>query len=457
MATGKRALIVDDSRSARVILSRMLEQHGMAVDTAESAEQALEYLQQNRPDVIFMDHLMPGMDGFQAVQTIKSDPNTATIPLMMYTSQEGELYVSQARALGAVGVLPKTVRPVDVSRVLYQLNLLPDRRQPRSALFENRAGAGQRAADDSAAQSVATAAAESEGLPSVSASALSEMQASLRESNRQVIKDQLAEQRRFMLATFEAFARRLGNEVKDSVGKMPVPPVIEPLTPPPRRHVWPMIVTSLFAVVPALVLGFLYWQLLQRNLQLENDIAEARVATAAAQTEAAKANAIAAAMPMRERASEPTEPVATEFVPYGETPFARRRLERLQGVVESLEAENFQGKVLVESFVGDFCLSGDTSTGFSLADTELPLQQCDLVGNPFQDTLLPAQHQSVGFANYLATLRQRSGGAIDIELVNAGRSNPVAYPEQNERTTAGDWNAVAAQNNRVEFRVEPSS
>jgi CheY-like chemotaxis protein len=131
MTTGKRALIVDDSRSARVILSRMLEQHGMAVDTAESAEQALEYLQQNRPDVIFMDHLMPGMDGFQAVQAIKSDVQTATIPLMMYTSQEGELYVSQARALGAVGVLPKTVRPVDVSRVLYQLHLLPDRRQLR--------------------------------------------------------------------------------------------------------------------------------------------------------------------------------------------------------------------------------------------------------------------------------------------------------------------------------------
>ena len=138
MTTGKRALIVDDSRSARVILSRMLEQHGMTVDTAESAEQALEYLQRNRPDVIFMDHLMPGMDGFQAVQAIKADPLTATIPLMMYTSQEGELYVSQARALGAVGVLPKTVRPVDVSRILYQLHLLPDRRTQRTALFPGR-------------------------------------------------------------------------------------------------------------------------------------------------------------------------------------------------------------------------------------------------------------------------------------------------------------------------------
>jgi CheY-like chemotaxis protein len=46
----------------------------------------------------FMDHLMPGMDGFEAVSAIKNNPHTATIPIMMYTSQEGELYVGQARA-----------------------------------------------------------------------------------------------------------------------------------------------------------------------------------------------------------------------------------------------------------------------------------------------------------------------------------------------------------------------
>ena len=110
MTTGKRALIVDDSRSARVILSRMLEQQGMTVDTAESAEQALEYLQRSRPDVIFMDHLMPGMDGLQAVKAIKENPATATIPIMMYTSQEGELYVGQARALGAIGCRSRSSR-----------------------------------------------------------------------------------------------------------------------------------------------------------------------------------------------------------------------------------------------------------------------------------------------------------------------------------------------------------
>ncbi|TLZ27379.1 MAG: response regulator [Gammaproteobacteria bacterium] len=73
----KRALIVDDSKSARVFLARALEKYDIDVDAAESAEAAIEYLSSNRPDVIFMDHLMPGMDGFQAVQAIKTEADQA--------------------------------------------------------------------------------------------------------------------------------------------------------------------------------------------------------------------------------------------------------------------------------------------------------------------------------------------------------------------------------------------
>src|SRR5690348_16539113 len=131
----KRALIVDDSRSARLFLARMLEKYEIDVDSAESAEAAIDYLGNHRPDVIFMDHQMPGMDGLQAVQAIKNDPRTATIPIMMYTSQEGELYLGQARALGAVGVLPKQIKPTDVSKVLYQLHLVPDRRSGEQSTF----------------------------------------------------------------------------------------------------------------------------------------------------------------------------------------------------------------------------------------------------------------------------------------------------------------------------------
>src|ERR1700755_2349247 len=139
----KSALVVDDSKTARVIFSRIVAEYDIKVDMAESAEQAIEYLKGNRPDAIFMDHLMPGMDGLQAVKAIKGNPQTAMIPIMMYTSQEGELYVGQARALGAMGVLPKQVRPVDVSKVLYELHLLPDRRdmtEPALAPVELEAG-----------------------------------------------------------------------------------------------------------------------------------------------------------------------------------------------------------------------------------------------------------------------------------------------------------------------------
>src|SRR6202021_3704162 len=105
------------------------------VDGVESAEQAIDYLTRQRPDVIFMDHLMPGMDGFQAVQAIKNNPRTATIPIMRYSSQEGEVYLGQARALGAVGVLPKQIKQADVSKVLYQLHLVPDRRSSVQTSF----------------------------------------------------------------------------------------------------------------------------------------------------------------------------------------------------------------------------------------------------------------------------------------------------------------------------------
>jgi len=77
----KRALIVDDSRLARAVLSRLLTEHGVAADTAESAEVALDYLKHSRPDVVFLDHNMPGIDGFEALQaagsTASSDADSA--------------------------------------------------------------------------------------------------------------------------------------------------------------------------------------------------------------------------------------------------------------------------------------------------------------------------------------------------------------------------------------------
>src|SRR5277367_3054957 len=205
----KRALVVDDSKSARVILSRMLEKYDIEVDMAEAAEQAIEYLKSNRPDAIFMDHLMPGMDGLQAVQAIKGNPQTAMIPIMMYTSQEGELYVGQARALGAMGVLPKQVRPVDVSKVLYELHLLPDRRD----LSEPALVPVEIATEPGTGKTVTTIATAGPG--------------GAQDWGRRIeaaVKQQSVDLRRFVVASLDSLAARLTSDLRNAApAPAPVP------------------------------------------------------------------------------------------------------------------------------------------------------------------------------------------------------------------------------------------
>ncbi len=66
-------------------------------------------LRDHTPDIIFLDHIMPGLDGFQVLQKIKGDRATRRIPVVMYTSQAAPQYTSEARSLGAIGVISKQV------------------------------------------------------------------------------------------------------------------------------------------------------------------------------------------------------------------------------------------------------------------------------------------------------------------------------------------------------------
>ena len=256
----KRALIVDDSRSARVILSRMLEGYGLQVDSSEIAPNTpWNILRQTRPDVIFMDHLMPGMDGFQAIQAIKGNPDTAMIPVVMYTSQEGELYVSQARALGAVGVLPKTVKQADVSRVLYQLRLLPERREARAA---------------AAPFTVQETAAVRGQSPPV---AIGEIEAAIRSATAPLLKEHNVEMRRFVLASLEAFARRIGTEMKPAAAPPPTPEPIEAPPPPPPPSRWPLVAAiAALALLPTFVLAVIHTRTLDAMSELAQSNTQAR-------------------------------------------------------------------------------------------------------------------------------------------------------------------------------------
>lgn len=118
----KNALLVDDSKVARFALSKLLENHNLKVNMAGSAEEALDFLKsQNRPDVIFMDHLMPGMNGVEATKAIKRNPETASIPIIMCTSRKSPSFMEEARNFGIYNILTKPPHTEGLTLVLEQL------------------------------------------------------------------------------------------------------------------------------------------------------------------------------------------------------------------------------------------------------------------------------------------------------------------------------------------------
>lgn len=119
----RTALVVDDSKSARFALRRHLESHAYAVETADCAQEAYRLVQVQRPDLIFLDHIMPGIDGFAAMRQLKQDPITATIPIVICSSNEGHAFIAEARDQGATDVLPKPPTPEHLHRLLASLAL----------------------------------------------------------------------------------------------------------------------------------------------------------------------------------------------------------------------------------------------------------------------------------------------------------------------------------------------
>lgn len=101
------ALIVDDSMSARFALSRSLAPHDMNIVQAKTGEEGVEIASQAAFGVIFMDHVLPGIDGLQAMEQIRALPNHQHTPIIMCTSNDTQDYVDSALARGATDVLSK--------------------------------------------------------------------------------------------------------------------------------------------------------------------------------------------------------------------------------------------------------------------------------------------------------------------------------------------------------------
>jgi twitching motility two-component system response regulator PilH len=117
----KKILVVDDSATDRQYLSDLLSKKGFTVSTAESAEEALLKVKQARPDLVLMDVVLPGQNGFQATRILTRDESTKTIPVILCTSKGQDTDRVWGLRQGARDYI---VKPINQAELLAKISAL---------------------------------------------------------------------------------------------------------------------------------------------------------------------------------------------------------------------------------------------------------------------------------------------------------------------------------------------
>lgn len=123
-STKAKVLCVDDDHGQRLLLSFLLERQGLDVRTANGGQEGVDVAQEWLPDLILMDLMMPGMNGFQAAEILRADPRTANIPILALTAFGEEKMQAEAETAGINGFVLKTILPADLLDTLREY--LPD-------------------------------------------------------------------------------------------------------------------------------------------------------------------------------------------------------------------------------------------------------------------------------------------------------------------------------------------
>ena len=116
-----KILVVDDSPTERHFLSSLLTKQGYQVSLAENGEEAMAKAKLEKPDLIIMDVVMPGLNGFQATRAITKDEETKNIPVIMCTTKGQETDKVWAMRQGAKDYVTK---PVDQAELLNKIAAL---------------------------------------------------------------------------------------------------------------------------------------------------------------------------------------------------------------------------------------------------------------------------------------------------------------------------------------------
>ena len=424
----RSALIVDDSRTALMALGRLLKGQGIATDMVESGPEALDYLRSNTPGVIFLDHMMPGMDGFETLAAFKANGRTASIPVVMYTSREGDAYMGQALVLGAFGVLQKPVDSADLELILQRVDRL---RAPQAAA--------------SAVRVASASGARAPARPSAAVTGVIHVPPEFR------TRTAVAPIR--SVSRSESQPRASATEARKTIPALPWSVYL-------KRALWVVLL-----LLPAVWYFERYQQAerMQQEVQRENQ--ELRAQQEAARLAAAEENALQhTAVDVQRRGESENHTLLdalswalNQHAQYGlqEEPLSDARLAQVRELAARLAAAGFQGTIRLETHVGEFCLIRDERGDYRMPSDSLPIGRCEIVTHPPAQAVVSGQRQSAAFARYLA--ERRPSNRIQIAVVSHGTNRPlVSYPDSASMQTAGDWNQIARLNQRVEVVLLPA-
>jgi len=434
----RTALIVDDSRTALVTLSRLLKEQGIATDMVESGPEALDYLRSNNPGVIFLDHMMPGMDGFETLAALKSNFRTTAIPVVMYTSREGDAYMGQALVQGAFGVLQKPVNPIELGKILKRIDQL--RTLPAAPPEYTRTAPNQlsRLPAKPPGQAQIKPSAAVTGVIHVPPEFRTESGPSPEPTVRPETNGRRPEPGR------EELSAQLFNRF-------------------PLRRVLLVVVLLL----PGVWYFVRYQQVEQVRVQIQRENQELRVEQRIAResSEVKDSRQQRANLDTQQRRGQEARGLFDAITwalnlhgqyGFGDEPLGDARLAQLRELTARLVAAGFQGTVQLETHIGEFCLVRDEQGNLRLPSDGLPINRCEVVIYPPAQAVQIGQRQSPAFARYLA--ERRSNSPIQIAVVSYGANRPLAtYPDVTSIQTVGDWNQVARLNQRVEVVLLPAA
>jgi CheY-like chemotaxis protein len=371
-----RALVVDDSQIARYILSGQLAEMGFEVDVAESAENALALLERGLPDIVFMDHLLPGIDGLEAVRSLRGQMRTASLPVVMYTSQDSAGFVDRARDAGADDVYTKTSDDIRLAVILQRLDLMP--RTAHGQAADNSVTAINRSRKPAAMPARGTT-----GRKTITASADMEklLEPSLEAHHAKLRKELLAEfailerheerMRHDLFSRMDALMRHTTDQLEQAFGE-------DREARRAQRVDGRMRGFAILAVLLA-CFGLSFAMTWNMSSKLEQSIAKQETALRLLEVSAVEQSALRKELADTQAPVVQATPALIEYtatMPAGMFDSDAESETGVAALVNELQSMGILGPVRIETTAGSFCIT-PTASGYRIEGANVSLQDCE--------------------------------------------------------------------------------